>query len=183
MKNRSIRIILVILTLATAGPSLLWANPSFSTACLIEATPFYHRLLQAQVFEPVEGQGGEKTQPINLLFRMARSFKYRSDRASVDRWQSADETSRFYSGDCEDKAIWLYTQLRRNGYEDVSLVIGRYGPSSREFHMWVTYKDAKGRTMLLDPTIQRKPWPEKAFPKKLYRPAHIILDGNDCVSL
>lgn len=175
---------MTVAALGLAGQSLVWAGPSFSTACLIETTPFYNRLIQAGVFEPVSIRARiDQPQPVDLLFRMAKSFRYRSDKLRRDRWQSADETSRSYSGDCEDKAIWLYTQLRRNGYRDVSLVIGRYGPSSREFHVWVTYQDENGQWMLLDPTIQRKPWPVSRFSTKLYRPAHIILDGDDCVSL
>lgn len=100
----------------------------------------------------------------------------------MDQWQSADETSKSYNGDCEDKAIWLYTQMRRNGYRDISLVIGKYGPKSVEFHTWVTYIDDSGNTMLLDPTIQRKPWKIDAFHQKLYHPVH-ILKNEDCVSL
>lgn len=124
----------------------------------------------------------DRTMPVQMLFRMARSFRYSSDRAKVDQWQSADETSKSYNGDCEDKAIWLYTQMRRNGYRDISLVIGKYGPKSVEFHTWVTYIDDSGNTMLLDPTIQRKPWKIDAFHQKLYHPVH-ILKNEDCVSL
>lgn len=117
-----------------------------------------------------------------MLFRMARSFRYTSDKSKTDKWQSASETSRSYRGDCEDKAIWLYTRMRQDGYRDASFVIGRYGPSSVEFHCWVTYVNEAGETILLDPTIQRKPWKIDAFPERLYRPMH-ILKNEDCVSL
>jgi hypothetical protein len=166
-----------------ASPLPLMANPRFSTSCLIEATPFYQRLIHAGVFEPIaQLHIAQKAQPAALLFRMARSFKYTDDKSRKDVWQKANVTAQTYRGDCEDKAIWLYTQLRKNNYENVALVIGKYGPQSREFHMWVTYTDDAGQHMLLDPTIQRKPWKVSAFPDKLYRPAHVILSGGDCLS-
>ena len=121
-------------------------------------------------------------QPMLLLFRVSRAFHYRSDKRRADSWQSAEETVKSYSGDCEDKAIWLYTQMRRNGYDDVSLHIGKYAPSSRKFHMWVTTRDESGTLLLLDPTMQRKPWPIDSFPKKNYKSLHII-NGDDCVSI
>ena len=120
--------------------------------------------------------------PIQMLFRVARSFRYSSDKTAKDIWQSADETSKSYHGDCEDKTIWLYTQMRRNGYRDPSLVIGKYGPASTEFHTWVTYIDDSGETILLDPTIQRKPWKMDVFPKKFYHPT-FILRGGECISV
>ena len=177
------RILWIGVLLILAGHSPAFADPHFSTGCLIQYTPFYNRLLSAGIFDPIIRSSipFNQAQPMQMLFRMARSFHYTSDRKH-DLWQSAEETSKNYGGDCEDKAIWLYTKMRQNGYQNVSLVIGKYGPNSREFHMWVTYKNESGENLLLDPTIQRKPWKIDAFPKRLYHPIH-ILSGDNCVSL
>lgn len=158
------------------------AAADFGSACLIQATPFYQKLFGAGVFDIAVTTPPDEAKPVELLFRMAKGLRYSADRKSDDQWQPADKTTKYFSGDCEDKAIWLYTQLQRNGYRDASLVIGRYAPTSRVFHMWVTYREPDGGMLLLDPTIQRKPWDPGAFPEKLYKPAH-ILTGDDCVSL
>jgi predicted transglutaminase-like cysteine proteinase len=85
-----------------------------------------------------------------------------------DYWQSADETSRKRSGDCEDIAIWLYTRLKEAGCEDLELVIGRYRTIDSKLHMWVTYRDMEGETYILDPVIQKKPWKASFFGKGFY---------------
>ncbi len=184
MRQRGLRA-LIVFTALTFSPFLgenpLSALPLTGSSCLIQSTPFYNRLLTAGVFD-VPVIHVQSAKPAPLLFKMARSFRYSSDRFKRDRWQSAEQTSQYFSGDCEDKAIWLYTQLRRNGYRDVSLHIGKYAPSSQKLHMWVTYVDEEARTMLLDPTMQRKAWETSAFPEKNYRSQH-ILNGNDCISL
>lgn len=157
------------------------AEPQFGVSCLIQASPFYQRLLGAGVFDAVPAHI-ESHQPAQLLFRVARGLRYNSDRSKDDKWQTADETLKNYGGDCEDKAIWLYTKMRQNGYRDVALHIGKYAPSSEKYHMWVTYVESDGRTLLLDPTIQVKPWEVGKFPERNYRSSH-ILTGDDCVSL
>lgn len=178
MRPRTLSLLLTVLFMAAAVPAD--AEMSFGGACLIQATPFYQKLLHAGVFDAP--MPPDNTRSMALLFKMARSFRYKSDKKKRDAWQSADQTSQYFSGDCEDKAIWLYTQMRRNGYRDVSLHIGKYGPSSQKFHMWVTYVDTENRTILLDPTMQRKPWDVSAFPERNYRSSH-ILSGEECVSL
>lgn len=158
----------------------LSAEPQHGASCMVQNSPFYQKLLAAGIFD-VPMAYPENPKPLILLFRMAKNFHYDSDGKGMDDWQSADQTLKSYSGDCEDKAIWLYTQLRKNGFENTSLHIGRYASDSRKFHMWVTVSGVDG-TILLDPTNQRKPWPESAFPKKSYRSLHIIC-GESCVSL
>jgi hypothetical protein len=169
------------LALSPENTAEVSADTVFGSSCFIQTTPFFNRLETAGVFD-VPAIHAETPKPMILLFRMALSFHYAHDAKKEDNWQSADETTKYFSGDCEDKAIWLYTHMRRNGYKDVSLHIGKYAPSSRKLHMWVSYVDNDRKTMLLDPTNQRKPWTVESFPSKLYRSKH-ILNGSDCVSL
>ena len=152
------------------------------TSCLVQS-PFYQKLLDAGVFNvPVIPPPSGKPEPIQILFLKAKMIHYSWDQQHLERWQSADETSKVFHGSCADKAIWLYTHLRRNGYQSVSLIIGRYSPSSRVLHMWVTYEDPSGGVLLLDPTIQKKPWKTEAFPERLYKRL-VLLNGSDCVAL
>ena len=173
-------LLIVVAGLLFGATQQVAAEPLFSPSCLIQSSPFYQRLLSAGVFN-IEPIHVDSQQPVQLLFRIARGLRYNSDHSKTDKWQSADETTRNYGGDCEDKAIWLYTQMRRNGFHETALHIGKYAPSSKKFHMWVSYVDEAGRTILMDPTIQIKPWEVSRFSEKNYKSSH-ILTGDDCVS-
>ena len=107
---------------------------------------------------------------VDSLFSVARSFRYVPDPPEYDQWQSADETAARKSGDCEDKALWLYRELKKNGYEDVHLVVGRFRPFDRTLHAWVFYTDDAGKNVILDPTTQRRPWHAEEFSKNYYLP-------------
>jgi hypothetical protein len=165
--------------LFSGGPLQAEMTESF---CFVQS-PFYQKLLDAGVFDiPVAPPLDGKPEPLQILFLKARMIHYSWDRQDTERWQSAEETAKVFRGSCADKAIWLYTHLRRNGYQNVSLVIGRYSPSSTVLHMWVGYQDPDGESYLLDPTIQRKPWKTEAFSEKLYKRL-VIIDGSDCLTL
>ena len=171
--------LLSILALAEAGT--LRAEAELGVACLVDS-PFYQKLRSAGVLDvPVLPPSGV-VEPLRLLFIKARLIHYSWDKLKTEHWQSADETSRVFSGSCADKAIWLYTHLRRNGYGNASLVIGRYSPSSKVLHMWVTYEEPSGSEMLMDPTIQRKPWKATDFSTRFYKPL-LVINGKSCVSV
>ena len=182
MKTRVIRPFLALLAvtpffLGAAGP--LRAEPILNTGCMIESSPFYDKLLRAGVFDVVM-HPAPQPEAVQVLLMKAHLFRYSSEgRSQKERWQSAEETARIFQGDCADKAIWLYTHLRQNGYQNVSLVIGRYSPSSKVLHMWVTYVEPSGTTLLLDPTMQRKPWKITDFSKRYYKPVY-VLNGENC---
>ena len=172
----------VLLCVVLCEPKTLWAEADFSSGCMVQYSPFYQKLVSAGVFDVPLASPVAQAEPFQILFLKAHLFHYSWDKDRQEQWQSPEETSRLFSGDCADKAIWLYTHLRRNGYQNVSLVIGRYSPSSKVLHMWVTYVDPSGSKLLLDPTIQRKPWKAENFDKRYYKPLY-ILSGSDCISL
>jgi hypothetical protein len=72
--------------------------------------------------------------------------------AMADYWQLPDETEKRGKGDCEDKAIWLYSKLLKEG-----------------FHAWVVwyYDDA---VFILDPTKQKTIRELKDFASDYYQP-------------
>ena len=123
----------------------------------------------AAILAGITGPAWANELSVENLFATAHAFRYAPD-GRRDYWQSAEETQRRRSGDCEDKAVWLYTELRRSGYENVHLVIGRYTQVSPGLHVWLTLTDDSGSIWVLDPTIQRKPWKADAFPKSSYEP-------------
>jgi hypothetical protein len=86
-----------------------------------------------------------------------------------DYWQLPEETESRGAGDCEDKAIWLYTRLIAMGFEDVRLVVGKYRPNQADLHAWVMYR-SKGKVYILDPAIYQGLWEARHYPKGYYRP-------------
>ncbi len=156
-----------------------WAD-SYTTS---QPTIFHHRLAAIGFFNQPRTDATSYTltsmPSLHQLFRTARSFRYVPDDPS-DRWQSAKETSLKYQGDCEDKAIWLFTEMRRSGYDQVRLVVGKYRPQDKFLHVWILHRDENADVYLLDPTLQRRPWPLRYFPGRLYR-AYCSFDGNERV--
>ncbi len=136
-------------------------------AVLVGATPYDRRLAASGFYETGDGDGSAS---LDSLFAKARSFRYVKDR-SGDRWQSAEETDMKRSGDCEDKAVWLYTEMKRNGYTDTRLVVGKYRPHERTYHVWVVY-DGDGDPVILDPTIQKRVWKSSGLSSGFYKESY-----------
>ena len=139
---------------------------------LIQATPFDHKMdsagaLSLHGFAPLL----ESVRSSDELFIQAHSIRYVPDGA-VDYWQTPEETEQRWAGDCEDKAIWLYARLKQNGYFNARLVIGRYRPTDRSYHVWVSMPDGQNGVFILDPTAQKKIWKSLDFSEGFYRPSY-----------
>jgi predicted transglutaminase-like cysteine proteinase len=87
----------------------------------------------------------------------------------ADYWQLPHQTEKRGKGDCEDKAIWLYSKLLKKGFKNVRLVIGKYRSSDIIFHAWVVWYH-KSRIFILDPTHQGAIKELKNFSSDYYRP-------------
>lgn len=163
-----------ILLLAVAGS----AADFFSMGYLVQGTPFDGKLRSVGGFDLIPSEVAPSEQKsIEELFMIAKSFRYVSD-GNDDRWQSAEETDARHAGDCEDKAIWLFTRLIQNGYYNVRLVIGRYREIDDQLHVWVICSDKAGNTCLLDPTIQKRIWYLTAVDSGFYQPLYAY-DGQN----
>ncbi len=143
---------------------------------IIPATPYDGRMSTAGVLT-IQATLHE-AQTMEALFGRAKAFRYQSDAAGDDRWQTPEETESRWAGDCEDKAVWLYAQLKKNGYEGVRLVIGRQNASSRSLHAWVTLNNSDGSFFVLDPTAQKRVWNSNDFLDGSYRPLYSF-DGSN----
>jgi hypothetical protein len=141
----------------------------------VQSTPYDHKMSEAGLLAshfPVY-----QTESAESLFMKARSIRYVPDNPRMDYWQSAGETESRWAGDCEDKAIWLYTQLKKNGYHNVRLVIGRYRSIGNGFHVWVTFGEEQNEGLyLLDPTAQKRLWKSVDFSEGFYK-ALFSFDG------
>jgi hypothetical protein len=93
------------------------------------------------------------------------------NRSSRDYWQLPQETESRGTGDCEDKAIWLYARLIQIGFENVRLVVGKYRVDEPAYHAWVVH-NSTGKTYILDPTINDGLWDARRYPKGFYQPLY-----------
>lgn len=138
---------------------------------LIPATPFDNKIMSSGAFTPLDAPIAVHNEASESLFEISRSFRYVSDEGK-DYWQTPEETEAKGSGDCEDKSVWLYVQLRKNGYDSARLVIGRYRSIDRGFHVWVSLLNKNGDTLILDPSKQKRIWAVTDFSEKYYKPVY-----------
>ncbi len=136
---------------------------------LIPATPFDRQLTRAGGFQAHFEVLSGSLQSSEGLFIQAHSMRYIADPSRRDTWQTPEETQARWAGDCEDKALWLFANLKKNGYSNVRLVVGRYRSTDRNYHVWVTMADGQGNVFILDPTIQKKIWRNSDFGEGTYR--------------
>ena len=108
---------------------------------------------------------------VRKYLETASRFKYKSDVVGADYWQTPLETERRGAGDCDDKAIWLYSKLIKEGFEDIRLVLGNYRRSRSSFHMWVNWYH-NGKVFILDPTDNEGIWSADEYPKDFYEPSY-----------
>jgi hypothetical protein len=170
LKNVGSVVMVAAMLLSAVSPSfaLEAAGPSFGQT--IQATPYDLRMGEAGVFEeygPVTGSRSAES-----LFAKARSFRYKADEKGRDHWQTPGETESRWAGDCEDKAVWLYANLKMNGHKGVRLVVGRQNASTRGFHVWVVIEASNGGFFVLDPTAQKRIWNGSDFSRGEYRPLY-----------
>ena len=158
--------------LLSTSLAFLWGTAALASELFnaVTATPYDGRLTQVGVFDQAALPPSEipATETIDTLFAKARSFRYLPDGRN-DQWQSPEETEARWAGDCEDKAIWLYDHLRRNGYNDTQLIVGKKAKRDRSLHVWVEYTDSEGTKWLLDPTANRRAWKMDGFSTHSYQ--------------
>ena len=140
----------------------------------IASTPFDDKVYGVLPEEPLIRRLPKKS--VDDLFAVARSFRY--VHVPESPWRTPEEIQASGSGDCADKSVWLYDQLKKNSYENVHLVIGKYRRIDSFFHVWVVYVDDQGKTFLLDPTIQKRIWESGQFKEGFYT-AFYSYDGEN----
>lgn len=158
-----------LFTVAPAGQASLDILGGY----LIPATPFDKKVAAAGAMRSYGfARFLESVRSGDELFLQARSIRYVADLPDEDYWQTPQETQTRWSGDCEDKAIWLYAHLKMNGYFNIRLVVGRYRGVDKGYHVWVTMPDGQDGYFILDPTAQKRIWKSSDFPEGSYKPLY-----------
>lgn len=94
---------------------------------------------------------------------------YKADKRGGDHWQLPFETEHLGTGDCEDKAIWLYSKLVKEEINNIRLVVGKYKLEVTGFHAWINWYD-DGHVYIIDPTMDANIWLAEQYPSGYYQP-------------
>ena len=116
----------------------------------------------------------EKYEKIQKYLKKAQNFTYRSDQELFyikDYWQNPDEIEINQAGDCEDKSLWLYSKLIKEGFSDIRLVIGKFNVNDVVNHMWVAWYTNDG-VFILDATSKYGPIKIINLPENYYKPLY-----------
>ncbi|MGR3174054.1 MAG: hypothetical protein ACUZ8N_05590 [Candidatus Scalindua sp.] len=137
----------------------------------IQTTPYDKR------YKKIEKYLETSYKKVKKYLKIASRFKYKDDSRGADNWQLPFETEKLGTGDCDDKAIWLYSKLIKEGIDDVRLVLGNYKRGELSVHMWVNwYHD--GQVFILDPTIDNGIRPAEQYSKDYYQPFYSFHKGK-----
>lgn len=89
----------------------------------------------------------------HILGYVNRNIDYVSDSKSKwkvqEKWQTAEETMRYYYGDCEDGAVLIYLLARELGIPDWRILITA-GNVQGGGHCWVSYRADDGQLYPID---------------------------------
>ena len=132
-------------------------------------TPFDRKVESSGVFLPQALSITPDSQSLDSFFQRARRFRYAPDARGGDEWQTPAETERRFSGDCEDKSVWLFARLKEAGFTHVRLVIGKYRMFDPNYHVWVTVT-TNGQTYILDAALQNRVWQKELGSSGFYNP-------------
>jgi hypothetical protein len=140
------------------------------TGRAVSMTPFDLKLMGAGFYEISDARPDATPLTVEQIFGKALTFQYQRDNS--DQWQDPDATERMRTGDCEDMAVWLYRELKRNGYQRVRVMVGKFESGEKVHHVWVTLPASSGDDLILDPALQTRVWRRSALLPDLYVPSY-----------
>jgi predicted transglutaminase-like cysteine proteinase len=167
----------VLLSVYVIGGFTLLAGHYDQDGIPVKTTPYdrQHREVRKLTCLPCHNMSSvaydRQYRKVRKYLETASRFQYKADTVGGDYWQTPYETEKLSMGDCEDKAIWLYSELIKEGFEDIRLVLGNYRRSRSSFHMWVNWYH-NGKVFILDPTDNEGIWRADEYPKDFYEPSY-----------
>ena len=121
--------------------------------------------------------GAEKFTLASMEKWTRAAHRIRYERRGDRPWQTPEELEHSATGDCKDKALWLYSKLKAAGATSLELVIGKQNLFDSEFHAWVIARHAN-RDYLLDPSNRSSVWEISDFDWDEYVPFYSYDDSN-----
>ena len=128
-----------------------FGHPAYQT---VPATPYDHQMLRVHplLATPTKGPGSISLLSVNRWMIELRAMPYQY----FPRWQTPAEVNLAQAADCKGKAVALYAQMRRNGAQNLRIVIGKHHIYNSVTHAWVEWERPEG-SFLLDPTFNELP--------------------------
>ncbi len=161
------RLAIVTLTLLCSH-ALVAAQIPASQGQFVPLTPFDMKIMSSGVYQILDSEfATEEPKQIETIFRQSKLFKYLPD-SDLDNWQAPAITEKLQAGDCEDLSLWLWSQLIKQGYKHVRLVIGKYDIHEAQWHVWINIQLTPEESIILDPAMQFRIRKSSEFSKSLY---------------
>lgn len=142
----------------------------------VAMTPFDLKIMGSGFYTIREEVTDKERRTIQEIFNEAATFQYSRD-PEGDMWQDPSITEKLKRGDCEDMAVWVYRELKRSGYDDVRIMVGKFELHDKRFHTWVVCR-LEGADVIIDPALQRGVWLRAEISTDLYLPAYSF-DGRN----
>lgn len=142
----------------------------------VQTTPFDLKLMGSGFYEIEAAAPSPQRRTLQQIFDEAATFQYRKD-SGDDRWEKPAVTQTLKAGDCEDMAIWLYEELKKNGYAGVRIMVGKFEAKDASHHTWAVCTAPDGSDFIIDPALQRRIWKRSDLLPELYLPSYSF-DGK-----
>ncbi len=157
-----------------AAPQTLFGWRGHPTTAV---TPFDLKVMASGFYQIDPSTPSPERLSLSQIFEAAAVFHYRRDNAADD-WQTPARTEQLQAGDCEDFALWVYNQLKKNGYAGARIMVGKFDAADARFHTWAVCSVGNGDDYIIDPALQTRVWKRSELLPELYQPQYSF-DGRN----
>lgn len=161
---------------SAADPAPLHFSTHYWKGRAVETTPFDLKVMSSGIYQIEVDDSASQHRSIQAIFDEAASFKYRKD-GSGDSWQTPSVTKELKTGDCEDLAVWVYGELKKNGYAGIRIMVGKLEAADAAYHTWTVCVSPEGDDLIIDPALQQKIWKRSDLLPEIYLPFYSF-DGQ-----
>lgn len=164
---------------AIAGILILAAFPAAADSALVRkpVEDLAYLAYHAEVRSIVARNGSKEQLTMDSVEKWTRAAsRIRYEQTGDYTWKSPEQVEADGSGDCNDKALWLFAKLRAAGARQIEVVLGKRELAAATYHAWVRLAMA-GKTYILDPTESGVVWESGEFGPAEYVPCYSF-DGS-----
>jgi hypothetical protein len=143
-----------------------FGHPAYLT---VPATPYDHQMLRVHplLATPNKRPGSISLLSVNRWMIELRAMPYQY----FPQWQTPAEVNLAQAADCKGKAVALYAEMRRNGAQNLRIVIGKHHIYNSVTHAWLEWERPEG-SFLLDPTFNELPIKTSELNPRSYLPLY-----------
>jgi hypothetical protein len=147
-----------------------FGHPAYLT---VPATPYDHQMARVHplLASAAKGPGSISLLSVNQWMTELHSMPYQY----FHQWQTPAEVNLARAADCKGKALALYAQMRKNGAQNLRIVIGKHHINHSATHAWLEWDRPEG-SLMLDPTFNELPIKTTELDPMTYLPLYAF-DG------